>query len=386
MKKLFLLGGIVTLLATTACKSNNGGSFEVTGKVKTQNGKKIYLREIDFANQATISIDSQDVKSDGSFALKSGSKVTGQHLFLLSVDNGFPFIFINDNDKINIEFDPASPLHPSISGSEVTSKLYAFINKESAKDSVLNAALIQLDSLGKQATTTPAQDSLIGALKKNRDAKIADINSDIKNFVNTSDNALSVFYVLSTMAPNTLAPQDLLPLAQAASNRFKEDGSLAGFASRVKEAATNESNPNASFALLNQQAPDLTMQTPDGKPMKISDFKGKYLLVDFWASWCGPCRGENPNVVKVYNKYKDKNFTILGVSLDNDKDAWIKAIKDDKLSWNHMSDLKQWNSAAVQAYGFQGIPFNVLIDPTGKIIADDLRGDDLDNKLAEVLK
>jgi peroxiredoxin len=108
--------------------------------------------------------------------------------------------------------------------------------------------------------------------------------------------------------------------------------------------------------------------------------------VDFWASWCGPCRQENPNVVAAYNQFKDKNFTVLGVSLDEDKAAWQKAITKDNLTWNHMSDLKQWESEAVKAYGFEGIPFNVLIDPQGKIIASGLRGEELESKLKEVLK
>jgi thiol-disulfide isomerase/thioredoxin len=109
------------------------------------------------------------------------------------------------------------------------------------------------------------------------------------------------------------------------------------------------------------------------------------VLVDFWASWCGPCRGENPNVVKAFNAYKDKNFTVLGVSLDDNKESWIKAIKADGLNWYHISDLKQWSSAAVGLYGFDGIPYNVLVDPTGKIIAINLRGDALEQKLKEVI-
>ncbi len=112
------------------------------------------------------------------------------------------------------------------------------------------------------------------------------------------------------------------------------------------------------------------------------------MLVDFWASWCGPCRQENPNVVNAWKQFKDKNFTILGVSLDRtgEKDKWVKAIHDDQLTWQHVSDLQYWNSKAVETFKFESIPYNVLIDPQGKVIAESLRGAELENKLAEVLK
>jgi thiol-disulfide isomerase/thioredoxin len=128
------------------------------------------------------------------------------------------------------------------------------------------------------------------------------------------------------------------------------------------------------------------MNDVNDKPFSLSQLQGKYVLVDFWASWCGPCRGENPNVVAAYNQYKDKNFTVLGVSLDKDKASWLNAIKQDNLTWQHISDLKYWSSAAVQLYGFDGIPFNVLIDPKGKILAMDLRGPALQAKLKEVIQ
>ena len=135
-------------------------------------------------------------------------------------------------------------------------------------------------------------------------------------------------------------------------------------------------------------APDFTQMTPENQPVKLSDFKGKYVLIDFWASWCGPCRAENPNVVKVYNQYKDNGFTVLGISLDNEKgrDAWLKAINKDQLTWTQVSDLKGWYNEVAALYSVKAVPQNFLIDPNGKIIAKNLRGEELAAKLKEIIK
>lgn len=139
-----------------------------------------------------------------------------------------------------------------------------------------------------------------------------------------------------------------------------------------------------SRLMVGTEAPDFTFNTPEGKPLTLSSFRGKVVLIDFWASWCGPCRKENPNVVRVYNKFNKKGFEILGVSLDEDRDRWIDAIKKDGLVWNHVSDLKGWQSEACRLYGIDAIPLTVLLDKEGKIIAKNLRGASLEQKLEEI--
>jgi len=148
----------------------------------------------------------------------------------------------------------------------------------------------------------------------------------------------------------------------------------------------DDANAQKPASLVGRPAPEFTLPDVNGKPVSLNSFRGKYLLVDFWASWCGPCRRENPNVVKAFQQFKDKNFTILGVSLDETKEAWMKAIVQDQLKWTQVSDLKHWESSVVGLYGIQGIPYNVLLDPDGKVIAENLTGSSLERKLSEVLK
>ena len=165
------------------------------------------------------------------------------------------------------------------------------------------------------------------------------------------------------------------------SDSLRNTAGLQAIAQQLKNKETFETT-----VAVGQPAPDFTQNDTAGHPVSLSSYRGKYVLLDFWASWCGPCREENPAVVLAYKKYHNKGFEILGVSLDQNEQSWKKAIRIDKLTWTHVSDLKYWNNAVAKVYGVQGVPQNFLIDPQGKIIARGLRGEELDKQLSEIYK
>ena len=357
-------------------KEESGGpgwTVVITGKVGFPQSGQIQIQEI--KNGALGWQDTVKLKSNYTFSKKVNISQPGYYKINFFNRQFVDVILYKSNIEVNVDGNDPNGF-VEVKGSpeiEVIRKTQALMREGESSPEIakLNAEFTQASQARDQEKMSLLQETYMKEIKKSHD-KIAEL---FKN----EPPSLGVINLLQSgsVLDRDQYFETYLAVAEKLKKEWPDYDHAKNFIAMVDAMKT---------IAVGQPAPEIALPDTTGQVVKLSSMRGKYVLVDFWAKWCGPCRQENPNVVKAYNKYKDKGFTVFGVSLDRTKNDWLMAIKQDGLTWTHVSDLKYWQSAAAKTYNITGIPFSVLLDPNGVIIAKNLRGPALDKKLEEVLR
>jgi thiol-disulfide isomerase/thioredoxin len=387
MYRLFFLFSFI-LLTVAGCKNNN---IEINGKLADPvKNKYIYLDEL--KSNELIPVDSLIVADDGTFTFSR--EVTFPSFYLLRTDeSNFLTMLLEPGQKIELKACFDSLNYPSyLSGSGGT-ELMTEYNRQLRKTIKKLSGLreIYLQSLGR-----PELPSVMDHLDSLRRTYVSEINAYTKKYIDENLNSLvSLVALYQQVAPREYVLQQqkdidyFIKVDSSLSKLYPDYEPVKALHEEVRQLLSNSEELSARSLDSDRgaKAPEIALPSPQGDTIRLSSTRGKYVLLDFWASWCSPCRLENPNLVKAYNLYHNNGFEIYQVSLDKSREAWLKGIQDDHLDkWIQVSDVKYWNSVVVPIYKINSIPANFLLDKEGRVIASNLRGERLQTTLSELFK